>query len=53
MSFYVFQNIMKLVSAVAHTAIVERDTALINTLVVRFGTIPLVVVVVPTVLVLK
>ena len=44
---------MKLVSAVAQTAIVERDTALINTLVYLLGTIPLVLAVFPTDLVLK
>lgn len=44
---------MKLDSAVAHRAIVERDTALINTLVVPVGRIALVVVLVPIVLVLK
>lgn len=44
---------MKLDSAVAQRAIVERETALINTFKVPVGTIALVVVLVPTVLVLK
>jgi hypothetical protein len=44
---------MKLVSVVAQTAIVERDTALINTLVYLPETILLVVAVFPTFLVLK